>query len=133
MSPTLRVDLAGDEVLLAQRRQQLAQRLPLARHQLEDQQRRDEAVVGVEVVAEVVVPGDLAAEDRVLLAHAALEERVADAVHQRRAAVLRDDVLDRVAGAHVVDDLRARMLEQERLGEQRGDEVAGDELAACRR
>ena len=40
---------------------------PLRRHQLEDQQRRDEAVVGVEVVAEVVVPGDLAAEDRVRL------------------------------------------------------------------
>ena len=66
MSLDLGVDLAGDEVLLAQRRQQLAQRLALARHQLEDQQRRDEAVVGVEVVAEVVVPGDLAAEDRVL-------------------------------------------------------------------
>ena len=42
-----------------------------------------------------------------------------------------DDVLDGVAGAHVVDHLRARMLHQERLGQQRRDEVAGDELAAA--
>ena len=42
-----------------------------------------------------------------------------------------DDVLHRVAGADVVDDLRARVLEQERLGQQRRDEVAGDELAAA--
>ena len=47
----------------AQRLEQLVQALALLRHQLEDQQRRDEAVVGVEVVAEVVVAGDLAAED----------------------------------------------------------------------
>ena len=57
--------------------------LLLLRHQLEDQQRRNEAVVGVVEVAEVVVAGDLAAEDRVLLAHPALDERVADAVHER--------------------------------------------------
>ena len=68
---------------------------------------------------------------RVLLAHPPLDERVADAVHQRRAAVARDDVLDRVAGAQVVDDRRARVLQQERLGEQRRDEVAGDELAGA--
>ena len=55
----------------AQRRQQLGERLVLARHQLEHQQRRDEAVVAEVEVAEVVVPGDLAAEDRVGLAHAA--------------------------------------------------------------
>ena len=68
---------------------------------------------------------------RVGLAHPPLEERVADAVHQRRAAVARDGVLHRVAGAQVVDDRRAGMLQQERLGEQRGDEVAGDELAGA--
>ncbi len=95
------------------------------------QQGRDEPVVGVEVVAEVVVPGHLAAEDRVLFAHAAFDERVPDAVHQRLAAVARHDVLHRVAGAHVVDDRRARMPHQERFGEQRRDEVAGDELAAA--
>ena len=63
----LGVDLAGDEVALAERLQQLAQRLVLLRHQLEDEQRRDEAVVGVVEVAEVVVAGDLAGEDAVFL------------------------------------------------------------------
>ena len=77
--------------------------------------------------------GHLAAEDGVLLAHPPLEERVPDAVHQRRAAVLGDRVLHRIAGANVVDDLGAGMLDQERLGEQRRDEVAGDELAGRRR
>ena len=33
------------------------------------------------------------------------------------------------ARAHVVDDLAARLLCEDRLGQQRGDEVAGDELA----
>src|SRR5512133_995196 len=33
------------------------------------------------------------------------------------------------ARADVVDDLRARLLRQHRLGEERGGEVAGDELA----
>ena len=41
--------------------------------------------------------------------------------------------LDRVrngsARSHVVDDLRARLLREHALGEQRGHEVAGDELA----
>src|SRR5688572_18220882 len=43
----LGVDLARDEVAVAQRRQEIPQRLPLLRHQLQDQQRWDEAVVGV--------------------------------------------------------------------------------------
>ena len=108
-----------------------AQRLALPRHQLEDQQRRDEAVVGVVEIAEVVVAGHLAAEDGVLFAHPALEEGVADPVHQRGAAVLRHHVLDRVAGAHVVEHLRAGILDQERFGQQRRHEVAGDELAGA--
>ena len=87
----------------------------------------------VEIVAEVVVAGDLAAEDRVGLAHAALEERVADAIHQRRAAVPRRHVLDGMAGAQIVDDRRAGILQQKRFGQQRRDEIAGDELAGRRR
>ena len=43
-----------------------------------------DARVGLREVAEVVVRRDLAAEDRVLLAHAVLDERVADAVDERR-------------------------------------------------
>ena len=67
----------------------------------------------------------------VLLAHPLLDERVADAVHQRRAAHAVTTSLHRVAGAQVVDDRRAGVLQQEGLGQQRRDEVAGDELAAA--
>ena len=34
-----------------------------------------------------------------------------------------------MAGAQVVDDRRARMLQEKRFGEQRGDEIAADERA----
>ena len=105
------------------------QALPLLRHQLENEQRRNEPVVGVEVVAEVIMARHLAAEDRVGLAHAALEKCVADAVHQRRAAVLGDRVLHRVARAQVVDDRRSGMLHEERFGQECGDEIAWNELA----
>ena len=73
--------------------------------------------------------GHLASEHGVQLAHAALEERVTDAVHHRLAAVLRRDVLDGIAGAQVVDDGRTGFLQHERLGEQRRHEIARDELA----
>ena len=109
--------------------QQLRHRRALLAQQLEDQQRRDRAGVGVVEVGEVVVAGDLAAERAALVAHAGLEERVADAVHQRAPAGRLDGVGDRPRGADVVEDLRARALLQDRLGEQRGEEVAGHELA----
>jgi len=54
---------------------------------------------------------------------------VTHAVHQRRAAIARDDVFHGVAGAQVVDDRRARRLQQKRLGQERGDEISRDELA----
>src|SRR5262249_6558035 len=76
-----------------------------------------------------VVPRDLATENGAFFTHPALEERMTDAVHQRRSAVLRDGVLDGVARAHVVDDLRPGMLEKKRLGQERGHEIARDELA----
>ena len=72
---------------------------------------------------------DLAAEDRVLLAHPGLEERVADAVHQCASAGALDDVGDGAAGANVVEDRRLRLLGEHRLGQQRGQEVAVDERA----
>ena len=77
------------------------------------------------------MPGHFAAEHRVRLAHPALEERVAHAVHQRLAAVARRHVLDRVAGAQIVNDGRARLLQQERFGQQRGHEIARHELAVA--
>src|SRR4051812_42194309 len=72
----LRVDLAGDEVLPAQRLDELEHRLALHRQKLEDEERRERPRVGVVEVAEVVVAGDLAAEGGALLTHAGLEERV---------------------------------------------------------
>src|SRR5689334_8977182 len=74
----LGVDLARDEVLTPQRLEQLVQAEALLRHQLQNQQRRNEAVVGVEVLAEVIVPRDLAAENRVGFAHPAFEKRMTD-------------------------------------------------------
>ena len=71
----------------------------------------------------------LAAEDRVLLAHPRLEERVADAVHECPSARPLDDVGDRAAGAHVVQDRRLWLLVEHRLGQQRGHEVPVDECA----
>ena len=72
---------------------------------------------------------DLAAEDGVVLAHAVLDVGVADAVHQRDAACALDRLRDGAARAHVVDDLAAALLPEDRLGEQGRDEVAGDEVA----
>src|SRR3954447_22782579 len=66
----LGVDLTRDEVLLAQRREQLGHRLALLGEQLEDEERREGAGVRVVEVAEVVVAGHLAAERGALLAHA---------------------------------------------------------------
>ena len=61
-------------------------RLRRRAEQLEDQQRRDRAGVGAVEVAEVVVAGDLAPEQRALLAHARLEERMPDAIDYARPA-----------------------------------------------
>src|SRR3954453_23496205 len=125
----LGVDLARDEVLRAVALQQLAQLLALDRQLLEDQQRRDGARVGVVEVVEVVVARDLAAEDRALVTHAGLEESVADAVGVRRAPGGGDDVRHRARGADVVEDGRARLLGEQVLGEDRGEEVPVDEAA----
>ena len=72
---------------------------------------------------------DLAREGGVLLAHALLDERVPDAVDERSPAGPLDRLGHGPARPHVVDDLRARALLEHRLGEERGHEVARDELA----
>ena len=108
---------------------QLGQLGVLLGEQLEDQQRRDRAGVRVVEVGEVVVAGDLAAEGAALVAHAGLEEGVADAVHVGLAAEALDEVGHRARGAHVVEDVGARLLLEDRLGQQRGQEVAVDERA----
>src|SRR5206468_7013024 len=100
-------------------------------HELENEESGNEPVVGVEVVAEIVVPGHFAAEVRVRFTHAALEEGVSDAVHHRGAVVSSDDVLYRVAGAEIINDPRTGMLQQEGLREKGGDEIARHELAGA--
>ena len=72
----------------------------------------------------------LAREHRVLSAHALLDERVADAVHEGRTARTLDRLRHRPAGAHVVDHLLAGRLREDGLCQERRHEVAGDELAA---
>src|SRR4051794_1832119 len=69
----LAVDLAGIGVAL-ERPAQLRQRLRRLRHELEDDQGGDQARVGPVVVAEVVVPRVLAAEDGAGVGHDGLDE-----------------------------------------------------------
>src|SRR5207247_11301478 len=80
------VQLPGEEVALAERPEDLGEWLPALRDELEHEERGNRAGVGLVEVAEVVVPGDLAGEERALLAHPLLDERVADPVDERDAA-----------------------------------------------
>ena len=123
------VDLPGDEVARPVGLEQLGRLCALRRQQLEHQQRRDRPGIRAIEVVEVVVARHLAAEDGVLLAHPRLEERVADAVHERSPAGALDYVGDCPAGPHVVEDRRLGLLFEHRLGQQRGHEVAVDECA----
>jgi phosphomannomutase len=75
------------------------------------------------------MPRDLPREGRILLPHQRLDEGVSDAAHDWDAAVALDRLWDRPARAYVVDDLHAGLLPEHVLGEEGGDEVAGDELA----
>ncbi len=95
------VDLAALHVAL-ERLAQLRERNAGAAELLEHEQRGDRAGVGAPVVAEVVVRGVLAAEDRAGLGHDLLDERVADARAHRNAAVLADDLGHRVRADEVV-------------------------------
>jgi hypothetical protein len=75
------------------------------------------------------VARDLAGEDGVLLAHPLLDEGVADTVDQRNSARALDRLGHGPARTDVVDDLGARVLLEHRLREERGHEVARNELA----
>ena len=75
------------------------------------------------------MPRHLAAERGARVAHARLEEGVTHAVDLGDPANPRDHVANRPRRPHVVEDRRARLLAQDRLRKQRGQEVAGHELA----
>src|SRR6266542_6041302 len=124
-----RVDLPAQEIAFSERAQDLRQELALLRDELEHEEEGDHAGVGLREVAEVVVARDLAGKGRVLFAHPLLDERVADPVDDRDAARPQDRLGHGPARADVVDDLRARLLLEDGLGQESGDEVAGDELA----
>ena len=70
------------------------------------------------------MPGHLAPEQRALRAHTRLEERVPHAVDVSGAPGVRDGVGDRAGGAHVVEDRLVGLVRQQRLRQQRGEEVA---------
>ena len=73
--------------------------------------------------------GDLAGEERVHLAHPVLDEGVSHAVHERLSARPADRVRHGPARPDVVDHRAPRLLLEHHLREERGHEVAGDELA----
>ena len=76
------------------------------------------------------MPGHLAAEQRALLAHARLEEGVADAVDVRRSRRRASTVSATAREARTSYRIASPgLLAQQRLGEQRGEEVAVDERA----
>src|SRR5262249_33440635 len=58
---------------------EFAQRLAVVGHDGEDAAHRDDARIGVEVVLEVEMAGELAAEDGLVVGHGLLEEYVPDA------------------------------------------------------
>jgi len=71
---------------------------------------------------------DLPCEDGVLLPHPLLDERVPDPIDECDAAGALDRLGHRPARPHVVDDLLARRSREHGLGDERGHEVAGNEL-----
>ncbi len=73
---------------------------------------------------------DLAPEGRDLLAHPLLDERVSDPIHEGDPARGLHSVRDHAGGPHVVDDPGPPLAPAERFPQQRGHEIAGDELAA---
>ena len=75
------------------------------------------------------MPRDLAREERVLLADPVLDVGVAHPARHRPAAHPLDELGHGMRGPHVVDDRGARLALQHQLCDQRGDEVAGYELA----
>ena len=88
------------------------------------------AVVGVEGVAEVEVPGEFATDDRRLLRHPRLHEDVADPLLDGAAAGLLDRLAHGSARSQVVHDCRAGLLREESRHEPRQHQIARHGLAA---
>src|SRR6185503_10487542 len=93
-------------------------RLALLPAQVEDLDDRHQRAVGVVVVAEVVVAGELAAEDGVLLAQRRLHEGVADALAYGDATVLADVLGDGAAAAQIEEDVAAGVVAEQLAGDE---------------
>lgn len=93
-------------------------------------QRGEHASVGAPEVAEVVVPGVLAAEDGVMLGHQGLHVGMADTGTHRAPAVLSDDLHGSGAGDDVVHDGRAWVAGKLAGGDKADDRGRRDGLTA---
>ena len=113
------VDLAGGFVALVVGHQ-VRQRAVLFAERGQHVQRGQHPGVGTPEVAEVVVRGVLAAEDRSGLGHQPLDVGMPDPGPQRCAAALDDQLGHRARGDEVVDDGRADFALQFPRGDQRG-------------
>src|SRR5215475_8927186 len=102
------VELTGQEVMTPVGGEDLRELGPPLRDELEHEQERHDARVGLRKLPEVVVARDLTAEGRTFLAHPVLDERMADAVDEWDAAGALDGLRYGPTRAQVVDDLRAR-------------------------
>ena len=96
---------------------------------LEHHHRRDRPRVRTPVVAEVVVRGVLAAEDRVRLGHHLLDERVPDAGAHGLATVLPDHLGNGLGADQVVHDGATAAPGEHRLRDDRGRGRSADRLA----
>ena len=76
------------------------------------------------------MPGMLAAEDSPRLGHPGLDERVAHPGAHGPAAVLGDDLGNRLGGDQVMDDRRARLPGQLTDRDQRGQRGRRDDVRA---
>src|SRR5687768_10429768 len=80
------------------------------------------------MVPEIEMAGVLAAEDRAGIRHTGLDERVADAVTDRFAAALPDDLGNDTRARERVDHRVARMIFQDRARNHRGGGRPGDRV-----
>ncbi len=123
----MRIDFAAGKIF-TQRGDQCGERLIRLADDVGQAEDRHGGTLRGEVVLEVVMSAQFAGEERIGFAHLLLDEGMADAAHHRLAACGLDDLLDDPTAAQVIVD-RALAGGEHILGDERGDEVHGDDLA----
>ena len=122
------IDFAAGEVAL-HGRDELREGFVGLRHEVGDEQDGEGRGFGEGVFLEVVVAGEFAGEQGILLAHLGLDEGVADAALVGLAAAFEDDFLDGPGGAQVVEDVGAGICLEDGAGDESRDHVHGDDVA----